>query len=62
MGGYPFAVLPSAGIAWRISSEPFVPDLGFMDEFKVRASYGGLAATILPIVFNHWAGCADSTG
>ena len=40
MGGYPFAVLPSAGIAWRISSEPFVPDLGFLDEFKVRASYG----------------------
>lgn len=40
MAGYPFAVLPSAGIAWRISSEPFLPDMGFLDELKVRASYG----------------------
>jgi TonB-linked SusC/RagA family outer membrane protein len=40
MAGYPFAVLPSAGVAWRISSEPFLPDVQFLDELKVRASYG----------------------
>jgi TonB-linked SusC/RagA family outer membrane protein len=40
MGGYPFAVLPSAGIAWRISSEPFIPSMKFLDELKVRFSYG----------------------
>jgi TonB-linked SusC/RagA family outer membrane protein len=40
LAGYPFAVLPSAGIAWRLSSEPFIPDIGFLDELKVRASYG----------------------
>ena len=40
MAGYPFAVLPSAGIAWRISSESFIPDIHFLDELKVRASYG----------------------
>jgi TonB-linked SusC/RagA family outer membrane protein len=40
MGGYHFAVLPSAGVAWRISSEPFIPSWRFLDEFKLRASYG----------------------
>jgi TonB-linked SusC/RagA family outer membrane protein len=40
MAGYPFAVLPSAGIAWRISSEPFIPSIKFLDELKVRISYG----------------------
>jgi TonB-linked SusC/RagA family outer membrane protein len=40
LAGYPFAVLPSAGIAWRISSEPFVPDIECLDELKIRASYG----------------------
>ncbi|KPK83561.1 MAG: hypothetical protein AMS27_12510 [Bacteroides sp. SM23_62_1] len=40
MAGYPFAVLPSAGFAWRISSESFVPDIRFLDELKLRVSYG----------------------
>lgn len=40
MGGYPFAVLPSAGIAWRVSSESFMPDIDILDEFKLRVSYG----------------------
>ena len=40
MAGYPFAVLPSAGVAWRISSEPFIPSIKFLDNLKVRFSYG----------------------
>jgi len=40
MGGYPFVILPSAGIAWRISSESFMPEIPILDEFKIRASYG----------------------
>jgi hypothetical protein len=40
IAGYPYAVLTSAGVAWRISSEPFMPDIIFLDEFKIRASYG----------------------
>jgi len=40
IAGYPFAVLPSVGVAWRISSESFVPDFTFLDELKVRVSYG----------------------
>ena len=40
MAGYPFAVLPSAGLAWRISSESFMPDIDILDELKWRISYG----------------------
>jgi TonB-linked SusC/RagA family outer membrane protein len=40
MAGYPFAVLPSAGFAWRISSEPFMPSMKLLDELKIRFSYG----------------------
>lgn len=40
MGGYPFAVLPSAGVAWRMSSESFMQDFSFLDELKLRVSYG----------------------
>ena len=40
IAGYPFAVLPSAGIAWRISSESFMHNIKFIDELKLRASYG----------------------
>ena len=48
MAGYPFAFLPSAGIAWRISSEPFIPKIRILDEFKLRASYGLTGMDDLP--------------
>jgi TonB-linked SusC/RagA family outer membrane protein len=53
MAGYPFAVLPSAGIAWRISSEPFIPGIRILDELKVRASYGLTGSDDLP---NYYTG------
>ncbi len=31
---------PSAAIAWNIANEPFMKNLGFVDELKLRASYG----------------------
>ena len=31
---------PSVSLAWRLSSEPFMKDLKWMDDFKFRASYG----------------------
>ncbi len=31
---------PSAAIAWRISAEPFMNDIGWLDDLKIRASYG----------------------
>lgn len=40
VNGFPFAVLPSAGVAWRISSESFMDGIPFLDELKLRFSYG----------------------
>jgi TonB-linked SusC/RagA family outer membrane protein len=53
LAGYPFAVLPSAGIAWRISSEPFLSGFRILDELKVRASYGLTGSDDLP---NYYTG------
>lgn len=40
VAGYPLAVLPSAGVAWRLSSESFMERFNRLDELKVRFSYG----------------------
>jgi len=40
ISGYPMAMLPSAGVAWRISSEPFMEGISALSELKIRASYG----------------------
>lgn len=32
---------PSVSIGWRISEEPFMPDLSWLSNLKLRASYGG---------------------
>ena len=31
---------PSAAVAWRLSAEPFMSGAGWMDDLKIRASYG----------------------
>ena len=31
---------PSGAIAWKLDKEPFIKNLGFVDELKLRASYG----------------------
>ncbi len=35
-----FALFPSFAAAWRVSEESFFDDINWIDEFKVRASYG----------------------
>lgn len=35
-----FGVFPSASLAWRISSEPFMQRFRFLSDLKLRASYG----------------------
>jgi len=35
-----FAVFPAAGIAWRMTQEPFMRSLTFLDELKLRAGFG----------------------
>jgi TonB-linked SusC/RagA family outer membrane protein len=36
----PFGLFYSGGVGWRLSSEPFLNHLGWLDELKLRASYG----------------------
>jgi TonB-linked SusC/RagA family outer membrane protein len=40
IGDYPIGLFYSGGIGWRLSSEPFLNKLGWLDELKLRVSYG----------------------
>ncbi len=40
VGGNPFGLFYGAGAGWRISSEQFMRDLPWLEELKIRASYG----------------------
>lgn len=40
IGGVPFGFFYSGGLAWRVSSEPFLRNLSWLEELKLRASYG----------------------
>ncbi len=35
-----FALFPAASIGWRVSEEPFLKSVSFLQELKVRAGYG----------------------
>jgi TonB-dependent starch-binding outer membrane protein SusC len=35
-----FAIFPAVSAAWRLTQEPFLQNLKWLDELKVRASYG----------------------
>lgn len=35
-----YGSFPSAALGWNISKEPFFPDAGFIDNLKLRVSYG----------------------
>ena len=38
--GNKYNFFPSVAVAWKLSEEPFIADLGLFDELKLRASYG----------------------
>ena len=38
--GNKYAFFPSVAVAWKLSEEPFIANLGVFDELKLRASYG----------------------
>lgn len=40
IAGNPFGLFYSGGLGWRLSSEPFLKNLSWLDELKLRASYG----------------------
>lgn len=40
IAGNPFGLFYAGGLGWRLSSEPFLKKLSWLDEFKLRGSYG----------------------
>ncbi len=40
LGGVPFGLFYGGGIGWRVSSEPFLKDLSWLEELKLRLTYG----------------------
>jgi TonB-linked SusC/RagA family outer membrane protein len=40
--GNKYGIFPSGSIAWRMSEEEFMREAGFIDDLKIRASYGTL--------------------
>jgi len=40
IGNNPFGLFYSGGLGWRLSSEPFLKNIGWLDELKIRALYG----------------------
>ncbi|MGV3640908.1 MAG: SusC/RagA family TonB-linked outer membrane protein [Adhaeribacter sp.] len=44
-----FGVFPSLGVGWLLSNEPFLQNVGALDELKVRASVGVTGNTEIPI-------------
>ncbi|SHE75705.1 TonB-linked outer membrane protein, SusC/RagA family [Mariniphaga anaerophila] len=40
IGGVPFGLFYAGGLAWRLSGEPFMNHLAWLEEMKFRVSYG----------------------
>jgi len=40
IGGEPYGVFYSVGAAWRVSSEPYIRDISFIEDLRLRVSYG----------------------
>jgi len=43
-----FGFFPGVSLGWRISEEPFIKDLEFIDNLKIRGSYGELGNDLVP--------------
>lgn len=46
--GHRFGFFPSFSGAWRISEEPFMKEVGFLSNLKLRASYGNIGNQAIP--------------
>ena len=49
----PFAVLPYAGLTWKLKGEKLFNNLSFLDEFNLRASWGLTANQDIPVNARH---------
>ncbi len=45
----PFAVLPNAGLTWKLKGERFLNNVSFLDELNLRASWGITANQDIPV-------------
>jgi TonB-dependent starch-binding outer membrane protein SusC len=54
--GNKYGVFPSAALAWRIKNESFLKDVSFLDDLKLRASWGrvGNQQPIDPFRYQAW--------
>lgn len=43
-----YSTFPSVGLGWRLSDEDFISDLGFFNNFKIRASWGKTGSQGIP--------------
>lgn len=43
-----YGVFPSAGLGWVLSEEPFLQQISYLDELKLRSSYGITGNTEIP--------------
>ncbi|WP_106831393.1 SusC/RagA family TonB-linked outer membrane protein [Parabacteroides pacaensis] len=48
-GKVPFALLPYAGVTWRVKTEPWMKRLAFIDDLDLRASWGITANQDIPV-------------
>ncbi len=44
-----YSTFPSVGAGWRLSEEGFMQDLGFLDNLKLRASWGETGSQAIPV-------------
>lgn len=51
--GHRYGTFPSAAVGWRIKNEEFLKNVPFLDDLKLRASYGKVGNQI-PIFANKW--------
>ena len=55
MEGHRWSMLPSGSVGWRISEEPFFKPLrSWVDNLKIRASYGTLGNTLIKNANNNY--------
>lgn len=61
--GHRFGFFPGASAGWRISEEPFFKDaVKWVDELKLRASYGSLGNANIPSNYPYQYSISTSTG
>lgn len=60
--GKKWGTFPSIAVGWNLAEEPFMKNLPFIDQFKVRASYGMLGNNnISPYLYQSTINTADGT-